>query len=232
MPDTSTPPTANSPAPALAFEEAARYALLRRLTPAIRHHLVGQFQPLGMVAAMLERRLQLDPPNVASLRENASMLGDLSRTAAASCTDLLTWIAPPKTSITRLDAGLLDCLNLLSTEFRFRGLVIVNEVQDMPALVSTTALRSVFPAALIALSDKQTGAADLLLQARKIGRDTALSILRLPAKRPADNQPTADYRALNWHDVAALAQAESVGFSYTPDGASLRFAHAGPQLAP
>ena len=47
---------------ALVLEEAARYALLRRLMPAIRHHLVGEFQPIGMVAAMLERRLQAATP--------------------------------------------------------------------------------------------------------------------------------------------------------------------------
>ena len=216
----------SEPIDAPVLEEAARYALLRRLIPAIRHHLVGEFQPIGMIAAMMERRLQADAPNLASLRDNSSMLGELSRTAAGKCTDLLTWIAPPKNASTRLDAGVLECLNLLSTEFRFRGLVIVNEVGDMPALLPTVALRSVLPAALIALSDLQTGAADLILQAHKAGKDTELSIVRLAAQRPADNLPTADYRAMSWGDVAALARAESVGFSHTADGAKLRFTHA------
>lgn len=206
MQDLSPSPTRESssePTHALLLEEAARYALLRRLTPAIRHHLVGEFQPIGMVAAMMERRLQAPTPNIESLRDNSSMLGELSRTAAGKCTDLLTWIAPPKNATTRLDAGVLDCLNVLSTEFRFRGLVIVNEVGDMPALLPSAALRSVLPAALIALSDQQTGAADFILQAHKAGKDTELSIVRLSAQRPADNLPTADYRALNWGDVAA-----------------------------
>ena len=221
-----TPEPLSEPLDALVLEEAARYALLRRLAPAIRHHLVGEFQPIGMIAAMMERRLQADAPNLASLRDNSSMLGDLSRTAAGKCTDLLTWIAPPKNATIRLDAGVLDCLNVLSTEFRFRGLVIVNEVGDMPALLPSAALRSVLPAALMALSDQQTGAADLILQAHKVGNDTEISIVRLAAQRPADNLPTADYRALNWGDVAALARAESVGFSHTADGARLRFTHA------
>ena len=216
----------SEPLDAAVLVEAARYALLRRLTPAIRHHLVGEFQPIGMIAAMMERRLQAATPHIESLRENSSMLGELSRTAAGKCTNLLTWIAPPKNATTRLDAGVLDCLNVLSTEFRFRGLVIVNEVGDVPALLSSTALRTVLPAALVALSDQQTGAADLILQAHKVGNDTELSIVRQAAKRPADNQPTVDYRALSWGDVAALARAESVGFSHTADGASLRFTHA------
>ena len=220
------PQPVSEPSDALVLEEAARYALLRRLTPAIRHHLVGEFQPIGMIAAMMERRLQADAPNLASLRDNSSMLGDLSRTAAGKCTDLLSWIAPPKNATTRLDAGVLDCLSVLSTEFRFRGLVIINEVGDMPALLPSAALRSVLPAALMALSDQQSGAADLILQAHKVGHDTELSIVRLAAQRPADNLPTADYRALSWGDVAALARAESVGFSHTADGAKLRFTHA------
>jgi len=221
-----TPESMSEPLEAPVLEEAARYALLRRLMPAIRHHLVGEFQPIGMIAAMMERRLQAATPNLGSLRENSSMLGELSRTAAGKCTDLLTWIAPPKNATTRLDAGVLDCLNVLSTEFRFRGLVIVNEVGDMPALLPSAALRSVLPAALIALSDQQTGAADFILQAGKVGQDTEISIVRLAAQRPAYNQPTADYRALNWGDVAALARAASVGFSHTADSASLRFTHA------
>ena len=216
---------------AVVLEEAARYALLRRLTPAIRHHLVGEFQPIGMIAAMMERRLQGVTPNLASLRDNSSMLGELSRTAAGKCTDLLSWIAPPKNATTRLDVGVLDCLNLLSTEFRFRGMVIVNEVGDMPALLPSTALRSVLTAALIALSDQQNGAADLILQAHKAGKDTELSIVRLGARRPADNLPTADYRALSWGDVAALARAESVGLSRTAEGVRLRFSHASPKPA-
>ena len=112
------PQPVSEPSEALVLEEAARYALLRRLMPAIRHHLVGEFQPIGMIAAMMERRLQAATPNLVSLRDNSSMLGELSRTAAGKCTDLLTWIAPPKNASTRLDAGVLDCLNVLSTEFR------------------------------------------------------------------------------------------------------------------
>lgn len=222
-----TPEPLPEPPDDLVLEEAARYALLRRLTPAIRHHLVGEFQPIGMIAAMMERRLQVAAPNLPSLRDNSSMLGELSRTAAGKCTDLLSWIAPPKNASTRLDAGVRDCLNVLSTEFRFRGLLIINEVGDMPMLLASAALRSVLPAALIALSDQQTGAADLILQAHPLGKDTELSIVRQAAQRPADNQPTADYRALRWGDVAALARAESVGLSHTADGAKLRFAHVG-----
>ena len=35
--------------------EAARYALLRRLAPAIRHSMGGALQPISMVVALLEK---------------------------------------------------------------------------------------------------------------------------------------------------------------------------------
>ena len=42
--------------------EGPRYALLRRLAPAIRHDMAGSLQPISMVAAMLEKRLQKPDP--------------------------------------------------------------------------------------------------------------------------------------------------------------------------
>lgn len=215
----------------LAQVEAARYALMRRLAPTIRHHLIGEFQPLGMVTALMDRRLQASAPNISNLRENSSSLGQMSRSAAESCMKLMTWFAPKENDLTRLDVGVLDCLSVLTTDFRFRGLVIVNEVKDMPMMLSRTALRSVLPAALIALSDEQSGAADLRLQARKLGNDAELSIVRIPAERPADNSPTGDYRRLNWRDVQALARAEAVGLSHAADNVRLVFTSAAPSVA-
>ena len=203
--------------------EAARYALLRRLAPTIRHHLVGEFQPIGMIATMLDRRLQSEAPNLAHLRENSAALGKLSRTAASTCMNLMSWLVPKNGAVTPLGSGVLDCLSLLSTEFRFRGLVIVNEVADMPVEVSLMALRSVLPAAFLALSDQQPGPADLVLTAKVVDAGVALSILRRPAERSAENSPSTDYRALTWDDVATLAQAELVGFTQSADAIELRF---------
>ncbi|MEZ7847962.1 MAG: hypothetical protein QMB14_10245 [Polaromonas sp.] len=203
--------------------EAARYALLRRLAPAIRHHLVGELQPIGMIATMLDRRLQSDAPNLTHLRENSAALGQLSRTAASTSMNLMSWLAPKNAAVTPLDSGVLDCLSLLTTEFRFRGLAIVNDVTALPVQLNLMALRSVLPAALLALSDQQAGPADLVLTAHVIDAGVVLSIRRRPAERSAESPPSNDYRALTWDDVAALAQAESVGFTPSADAVELRF---------
>jgi len=212
----------------MALSEAARYALLRRLAPTIRHHLVGEFQPIGMIATMLDRRLQSDAPNLSHLRENSAALGKLARTSASTCMNLMTWLAPKAGATTRLDSGVADCLSLLTTAFRFRGFVIVNEIAEIAVEVSTTALRSVLPAALLALSDQHAGPVDFVLKAAVVPGGVTLSIFQRPAERSAENSPSSDYRALTWRDVAALAQAESVGFAQSEGVVQLTFSKASP----
>jgi len=212
----------------MALSEAARYALLRRLAPTIRHHLVGEFQPIGMIATMLDRRLQSDAPNLGHLRDNSAALGKLARSSADTCMNLMSWLAPKAGATTRLDRGVADCLSLLTTEFRFRGFVIVNEIADVAVDVSTTALRSVLPAALLALSDQHPGPVDWVLKADVVLGGVALHITQKSAERSAENSPSSEYRALTWRDVAALAQAESVGFSHSGDTVQLSFSKASP----
>jgi len=210
----------------IARAEAARYALLRRLAPTIRHHLVGEFQPIGMIATMLDRRLQTDAPNLNHLRDNSAALGKLAHTAASTCMNLMSWLAPKNDAVMRLDSGVLDCLSLLTTESRFRGFDFVNEITDLPVEVSTTALRSVLPAALLAMTDQQSGPADLVLRAELLPLGVLLTIVRQSAVRSADNNPIAEYRELTWQDVAALAKAESVVFSQSADAVQLTFSQA------
>jgi len=212
----------------MALSEAARYALLRRLAPTIRHHLVGEFQPIGMIATMLDRRLQSDAPNLSHLRDNSAALGKLARSSASTCLNLMSWLAPKAGATTRLDSGVADCLSLLTTEFRFRGFVIVNEIAEISLEVSTTALRSVLPAALLALSDQHAGPVDLVLKAAVVSSGVALSIVQRPAERSAENSPSSEYRALTWRDVVALAQAESVGFAQSEGAVHLTFSKASP----
>ena len=49
--------TGQPPHPAAAAE-AARYALIRRLAPSMRHHLVVNLQPIGMIYEVMDRRLR------------------------------------------------------------------------------------------------------------------------------------------------------------------------------
>ena len=203
-------------------EEASRYALLRRLVPTLRHHMAGEFQPIGMMAALLERRLQQPSPDMASLKDNTAAIGNLSRNAAETCVNLMSWVAPRSASSTPAGQGIAECVNLLSTSLRFRGFALLNEVPELDAPVSTTAIRSVLTAALLALSDSLELPADLRVRAQAEGGQVCVELDVLPVQRPADNRAPDDYRPLTWDDVAALAAAESVNLDRSDDRVRLR----------
>lgn len=202
-------------------EEASRYALLRRLTPTLRHHMAGEFQPIGMMAALLERRLQQPSPDMAGLRDNCAAVGNLSRNAAETCVNLMSWVAPRAGTLVSVSEGITECVNLLSTSLRFRGFALTSQAPEMAARVSCTAVRSVLTAAILALSDTASGPADLHVSAQSEGPQVLISLTLTPAVRPADNHGSEDYRALTWGDVDALASAESVGLVHTPTAAQL-----------
>src|SRR5512141_1759719 len=82
--------------------EAARYALLRRLAPALRHGMVGALHPIELVAEAIELRLQAAVPDLAAARDNLSKIKDLSRAAVLACTNLTGWLAPEEEAVIML----------------------------------------------------------------------------------------------------------------------------------
>lgn len=229
--DTAGPPTdahahapmndPASPATPSLHEEASRYALLRRLTPTLRHHMAGEFQPIGMMAALLERRLQQPSPDLANLKDNCASIGQLSRNAAETCVNLMGWVAPRTESDVPAGQAITECVNLLATSLRFRGYALVSRAPDLQARVSCTAIRSVLTAALLALSDAAHQPGDLLVDAQVDGGQLKVDVALVPADRSADNGVCADYRPLTWDDVQALAMAEGVDLQRTGMSARL-----------
>jgi hypothetical protein len=204
------------------LEEASRYALLRRITPTLRHHMAGEFQPIGMMAALVERRAQHPSPDMTGLKDNCAALGKLSRNAAESCANLMNWVAPRAPAQMALAEAITECVNLLSTSLRFRGFALSSELPAMRARVSCTAVRSVLTAAILTLSDTASEPADLHVSAQVLGEQALITLSLTPVDRPADNHGGEDYRALTWDDVAALAQAESVEVTHALRTAQLK----------
>jgi len=204
-----------------AHEEAARYALLQRVAPTLRHHLAGEFQPLGMMAALLERRVQqgADP---ASLQEHCASLGQLSRQAAEHCMSLMSWVAPRPDANVALGPAVKDCVQLMATSLRFRGFGLSSRCEALMAPVSGHALRSVLPAAVLHLSDEAAGPADLHIDAPLGGNAVTLLVSLQATDRAPEPAPPVEYRRIHWLDVCALAQAELVQVERTPEGLRLR----------
>lgn len=209
------------------FEESARYALLQRLTPAIQHYLMGKFQLMGVLATMLERRLLSAEPDLPGMRTDCAAMKSASLTSASSSRYLMTWIVPDKAATLTVDAGVAECLDLLSTEFRFKGFVIRKEVSGIDAALSSSALRSVLCAALIAMCDLSTAPAELVIRAEAKPRCIELSIELRPIEGRVTPVRSAKYRPLSWRDVEILALAESVKLTRAEGGVQLSFAHAG-----
>lgn len=193
--------------------EAARYALLRRIAPAIRHHMAGTLQPIGMISAILERRLQAATPDMAVLRENCKSISALSRTAAGASLNLISWVAPRENGIVLLEAGVEECLGMLSTDLAFRGFTVANRVTAADVHVSQSALRTVFTASLIALTDAAPAPASVLVTSELTGDTARLCISVTPEDGASAAQEPRSYRNLGWDDATALAGAEQVSIS-------------------
>jgi hypothetical protein len=206
------------------LEEAARYALLRRLTPALRHHMVGALQPLGMLAAMLERRSQATAPDMASIQKKSSEMGQLSREATSSCIDLVNWIAPKTDDSVSLADGVRECLSVLETDLALRGFIVANETGEATAPVRRAVMRNVYAAALLALTDSTPQPAEVLLQSSREGAANVVSITLRTRAGEVMEMGGPSYRAMEWADVQALAEAEGVVVEHAGERVSIRIA--------
>ena len=196
------------PADSLWRLEAARYALLRRLAYAMRHHMVVNLQPIGMITDLLDRRLNSPEPQLDQVRQSMERINGLSRAAVQSCLDVVSWLAPEDEVTIGLRDGVAECLALVRSNLSFRGFDVREEISGNASQVRRTALRSVLPAALLTLTDAAVAPAMLVLAATA-GASGATVTLRL---EPGDGSPgfagDAPYRVLGWDEVQLLAAAE------------------------
>lgn len=202
--------------------EAARYALLRRLAFAMRHHMVVNLQPIGMITEVMERRLKAAQPDLLQVQQSMERINGFSKAAVQSCLDVVSWLAPdPKAGI-ELGAGIAECLALLRSNLSFRGFTVRETIGETQALVGHAALRSVMPAALLTLTDTAHGPADVLVSTRPDGDAVVVTL----AVKGRDGSPgfagDPPYRILDWDEVQSLAQVD--GASVQRDGDSVHLA--------
>ena len=206
--------------------EAARYALLRRLAFAMRHHMVVHLQPIGMITEVMERRLRLPEPELAQVHESMSKINGFSRAAVQSCLDVVTWLAPEEGVAIALDSGVQEIVAMLRSNFNFRGFTLKDEVGAVPLEVSRASLRNVLPGVLVALTDRATSPADVVLTASADAGGAVLTVTVVPTEGPQGFAGDAPYRLLEWQEVQALAQAEGVALERDGQQARIRLAAA------
>lgn len=209
--------------PSVARTEAARYALLRRLAPSMRHHLVVNLQPIGMIYELMERRLRGPEPDLANVQESAHKINGFAKAALNSCLDVVTWLAPEESATITVVEGVRECVALIATSLSFRGYTVRNEVVSLPGEIHRVAIRNVLTAALIHATDHSTAPAELMLSAMSDPAGLRLALLLRPTDGNLGFTTEAAYRALDWDDVQALAAAESANLEREGQAISITF---------
>lgn len=223
--DTSAILNQNIPASAVSEQqqEAARYALLRRLSPSLRHHMVRHLQPIGLICGVMTHRLARGEPDLQALSVNVEKINEFAKAALAQYIDTSTWLAPEPGVPVALDAGVMECVGLLATTLHFRGFRVINEVENLSCPVRQGALRMVLSAALLALTDGLEEPASLTLSASVDSETVTLLLQVLPREEGCVEFYDDGYRKLAWSDVQALACAEAVVLSRQDGQLSMRF---------
>ena len=204
--------------------EAARYAVLRRLAPALRHHMVRPLQPIGLIYGVMHHKLSAAQPDLRSVRDEADKINEFAKAALDECMDMGTWLAPEPGVVTDVESGVRECVGLMATMLHFCGFRLVNDVEELPAQVLHDALRMVLSAALFALTDAMDEPATVTIHAQASPAAVTLTLLTDPIGDGQLDRYDDGYRKLVWADVQALALAEHVGLSRQDRQVTLRFA--------
>lgn len=215
--------TTSAKRPPRSGAEAARYSVLRRLAPALKHDMVVNLQAVAMMAEVLNARLERGLSNPNEFQKSVSKINRLAREAVMTCLDVAAWIEPGEDEGILLRQGVDECLGLLAGNFNFRGFSISNEVADVDFQVSREALRNLLSAALITLTDASEPPAEVIVKAEVSAGFAVLTIRCEARERDPDALPfSVSYRELDWSDVQALAAAESVELFRTTEQIVMR----------
>ena len=198
--------------------EAARFAVLSRVAPMLRHDMAGALQPLGMVAMVMQRRMQAPEPDLPAVAKNAASITSLTKEAAAGCIDAISWLAPREDPPVSLRRGVEDVLKVLLVELSGCGLEAVNDVPENAASAPQGYFRTVLAAALLAFCDEDTGGGHL-----HVGTHAGQAglVLRLVAAETSVETAGTRPRCIEWRDVQAITASLGTTFERSEDGVTL-----------
>ena len=190
--------------------EAAQYALLCRISPALRHQLVGLLQPIGLTAGLADRQLRSDRLNLESARESISKIQLQTREAIESAITALTWLTDEAPVSVALKAGVDMCITLVRTDCEMRGVAISSQIAEMDMAVSQRALRIILTASLLAMVDMLPHLHRIELRSNISGKTIEIHFDLHFADATESPSAETERRCLKWDDVKALADHEGV----------------------
>ena len=207
---------------ALRRVEAARYALLRRLSLAIRHRMLAHLQPIGIMGEVLERRLHQAMPDLVRVGVDMARMHSLTRDAVQTNLDMVSWLEAEPEGAMPLDAGIGESVALLRGHFAYRGFALRHASSGAGPAVARATLRALLPAVLFALADEARAPGQLLVESEAASGTVRVRVQEEPQDGAEPAPPP--YRLVAWEDVEALAAAENVMLAREADGVMLRFA--------
>lgn len=201
--------------------EASRYALSQRLMPAIRHQVAGTFQPVMMMAAMLQKQLQSPSADLSKISAHCASMHGVLNSGATDSLACFAWLTPTERTDIGLYEGVTECLRLMATELALREFTIVNDLAAGAGSWPRDALRNVFMATLLALTDNAPSPARLVVFADTGVEGAGLTLHVHSADDAVLREAVPVYRKIEWLDAALLAEAEGVVLERQASGARL-----------
>lgn len=203
--------------------EAARYGVLRRLGPALKHDMVVNLQAIAMMAEVMNARLERGSPDPAEFQTSVAKLNRLAREAVANCLQVAAWLVPGEDESVKLGDGIAECVGLLASNFNFRGFIVDSDVPEAPFQVSRVVLRNLLIASLITLTDAAAGPSRVQVHGEIEGQAALVTVRISPREDDYEGLPyEPTYRQLDWADVQALALAEGVDLVRGDDHVTMR----------
>ena len=190
--------------------EAAHYALLCRISPALRHQLVGRLHPIGLAAGLADRQLRADRLNLTNVIDSMAKVQLQTREAMVSAIATLAWLTGEEAATVTLQAGVDTCVALIRTDCEMRGVAISSTIAGMDVAVSQRALRIVLTASLIAMVDRVPYLSRIELRSAVSGKTIEIHFALHYADATQTLSGVTEPRPLRWDDVEALANHEGV----------------------
>lgn len=192
--------------------DAARYAVLNRIMPSLRHDVAGSMQPVRMLLMVLERRLQKADPDLDAIAKNVTSISTLNKLASVDVMSAMGWTCTGEVAPVSLRSSVDEAIKLLALELTLKKMALVNGIADDSATAPQSFLRSVFMGALLAFCDQNTegGMLQVTFAAAADSQQPSQLQLRMLPDDTGKSQASLDvdrkHRMIGWPDVHAMAQ--------------------------
>ena len=194
--------------------EAARYALIRRILPVLRHGLAGELQSVQFAVNLARHACERGGTDA---QDAIARIADQAQAAIGRGQALTEWLRPDRGTTTTVGETVHACLDLVGTEWSLRGIEANAAVPAADEIVNAAVFRELLAAMLVTIGDAAPGAADVTLTARKRTGQVIVSLRARPATRDGDGARVSLYRDLRWSDVGALARMHGIRWARRGD---------------